>query len=36
MAGDLRSVGSNPGRNLQVIFKPGLPQKFQQIFPAGL
>jgi len=31
---DLRVKGSNPGRNLQAIFDPGLSQKFQQIFPA--
>jgi len=34
LAGDLRAVGSNPGRNLQAIFDPGLLQKNQQKFSA--
>jgi len=31
---DLRIVGSNPGRSLQVIFDPRLPQKNQQKIPS--
>jgi len=37
MAGDLRVMGSNPGRNLQAIFDLVLPLKIpKQIFPARL
>jgi len=36
LAENLRVVNSNTSSNLQVIFDPGLPQKFQHIFPARL
>jgi len=30
MAGDLRVMGSNPGRNLKATFDTGLPQIIQE------